>query len=519
MTELFYRLAGPLAILAFLLWLYSQRRVLGEFWHLRQNRLWQTALFSLAGAALVFASVPVGLKVLSDETNLLSVANMLSQFGRASNTQMWVYYYHEYHPLDYAMPTRPVLFPALTAMVQAAIGMGATAAFVVNFLVYTVLVGAAMFWAQGFGLAALLVLPLVWMNAGLSVMATSGGFDLLSLFFAFAVFLALKTYLQRKDQESFLALVFAAICFASVRYESILVLPVFIAALFWFERRELFQKLNWTVVFWSVLLLAPLLLQRWLTWGQFENPPGVAPFSLEHLWNHAPVFFKSFFWDWSGSYPVLLHWLGVLGLIIWLRTRKTREEKALTLAAGSYAGLQLLLLLSHHFGFADHPTQIRLFVPLSFYLSLAAFPVIARFQSRLGAGLVAVPLVLLFLHHHQVALRDELTNRLTMTREVRFLQDFFAQSGGFPSGDLYVYDRPGQISALGGSAVSWSHFEAKRGDFEKNRENGLYQRVLFIERVPYSVKDRENQGRWPKRRPLFARQLSATESLVVSQME
>lgn len=519
MTELFYRLAGPLAILAFLLWLYSERRVLGALWSFRQDRLGKLVLFSLAASALVFASVPVGLKVLSDETNLLSVANMLSQFGRASNTQMWAYYYHEYHPIDYAMPTRPVLFPALTAMVQAAIGMGPTAAFVVNFVVYTVLVGAALFWAQGFGLAAILVLLLLWMNAGLSVMATSAGFDLLSLFFAFTVFLSLKTYLARKDEDSLQALAFAAICFASVRYESILVFPIVLATLFWFEGKDLFRKISSSTWILGALLLAPLVVQRYLTWGQFENPPGVPAFSLKHLWDHAPVFLKAFFWDWTGPYPVLLHWLGVLGILVWFRTRKTREEKALTLAGGAYAGVQFLLLLSHHFGFADHPTQVRLFVPLSFYLSLSAFPLLARMQVRLGTGAMAIPLVLLFLHHHQVALRDEFTDRLTMTREVRFLQDFFAQSGGFPSGDIYVYDRPGQITALGGSAVSWSHFEAKRADFETNRKNGLYQRVLFVERIPYSGKEDEKPGRWPERTPLFERQLTATERLVVSQMK
>ncbi|MGL1255114.1 hypothetical protein ACSTLX_25640, partial [Vibrio parahaemolyticus] len=80
-------------------------------------------LGGLLGAIVIFGSTHVGFKVLSDETNLLSVANMLAVFGKASNTEMWQWYYHTYHALDVSVPTRPILFPLLVSLVEMVVGV------------------------------------------------------------------------------------------------------------------------------------------------------------------------------------------------------------------------------------------------------------------------------------------------------------------------------------------------------------------------------------------------------------
>jgi hypothetical protein len=523
MTEAFFRLAGPLALIGFCFWLAHYKEPLWEAWVSGRNRFLTLFALSLAAAGLVYASVPVGFKVLSDETNLLSVANMLSQFGKASNTQIWLYYYHEYHPQNLAIPTRPVLFPALTALVQAFIGMSAKAPFVVNFLFYVFLAGLVLHWTRGFVTAASMVFVYVLcllMNPALSVMSASAGFDLLSLFFAFATFLALRHYLRRRDEFSLRGLLLAALCFSSVRYESILVFPVLLAGLCWHEREDVLKRISWLTWSGLFILMVPLIVQRGLTWGAFENPPGVAPFSPLHLLKHAPIFLRSFFFDFAGPFPVVLHWLGLLGIFVWWRRPQEKNAKALFLIAGAYVGVQILLLLSHHFGVANHPTQARLFVPISFALTLAAFPLLALWQRH--AGILVLGALLLFLHHHRFAMKDELTNRLTMTREMRYLRDFgVGEARPGRGADLFVYDRPGQLVALGESAVSWPFFQARRPALEQNLQRGLYQRILFVERVPYAPKPekKSEEAALPARKPLFERQLSEEEKLLVSVWE
>ena len=95
----FLNFAGPVTLLALLFWLNSLWAVFGPF-HQLVVRHWRSCLLALCGTGLIFLSTQIGFKVLSDETNLLSVANMLTIFGKASNTEMWQYYYHNYHALD-----------------------------------------------------------------------------------------------------------------------------------------------------------------------------------------------------------------------------------------------------------------------------------------------------------------------------------------------------------------------------------------------------------------------------------
>ena len=78
----FLNFAGPVTLVAVLLWAWSLWKVLGPLpsWREFNWKLWGGALI---GTLVVFLSTNVGLKVLSDETNLLSVANMLTIFGKA----------------------------------------------------------------------------------------------------------------------------------------------------------------------------------------------------------------------------------------------------------------------------------------------------------------------------------------------------------------------------------------------------------------------------------------------------
>lgn len=527
MREGFYRLAGPLALLGFCFWIAHYWHLLREAWQNGRNRILALGLFSLILAGVVYGSVRVDFKVLSDETNLLSVANMLTQFGKASNTQQWLYYYHEYHPQGLFVPTRPVLFPVLTSLVQAAIGMSWKAPFVVNFVFYALLAGFMLSWARGFAvsIAMMFVYGLAMlMNPALSVTSASAGFDLVSLFFGFAVFLAFRHYLRRRDEFALRGLLLAAICFASVRYESILVFPALLAGLFWLEGEEVLKKISWPTWIGLFVVMMPLIIQRGLTWGSFENDPGVAPFSLGHLVRHLPEFANKFFLDLRGPYPVPLHWLGLAGVVSLLRRPKSREEKAFFFTVGGYVFLQLGILLSHHMGFAGHPTQVRLFVPFSFALTLAGFPLFPRLLAHAGAASLLTAMLLLFTHHHRFAVRDDLANRLSMTREMRFLRDFGAGADRPQKGEeVFVYDRPGQLFALGESAISWPNFLDRRFDLEANLRRGLFRRVLFIERIPFTPKaddpkiDPRVDESSPPRRPVFERQITETEKLVISE--
>jgi hypothetical protein len=393
--------------------------------------------------------------------------------------------------------------------VEAVVGVRYWAPFVVNFFCLFGLFFLVLHWAKKKGVPRPVSFLSLLMSPILLIVSTSAGFDLCSVFFGALACLLLEKYLDEKTEEAFLALVFSALCFASVRYESIVALPILFAGLWLAERG---RPIRWKVWFVAGALCLPLLVQRLLTWGTFENPPGVAPFSAGHFADHFLPFLQAFFLDGNGPYPVLLHWLGLGGLFFLFR--KPRPHSLIPLAYGLFL---FVILLAHHFGFAAHPTQARLFLPLTVGLCALGLSFLARMEmdSRWVCGIF----FLLFLHHHQYTLLDPLSTQLTMTREVRYLRDFLGEEG--KRSDLYVYDRPGQLMALGKSAISWDYFKQHREEYLTNLRNKLYGRILVIERVKYNSPPEEyplvKEGYTLT--PLLERQLGPVDRLRLSRVE
>lgn len=465
--------AGAVTLLAFLLFLFALYDLYRE--EARDWRGWWAPLaWSMLGAAFAFLSTSVDFKVLSDETNLLSVANMLTQFGKASNTEMWVYYYDTFHALDVAVPTRPLLFPLLTALVHGVNGMRWWSPFVVNFICLTGVFFLTLQWARrnvtnALPGAVLAFLALV-MSPVLLINATSAGFDLCSLFFGFLAAWLFDRHVKNGDDKSLKALIFTLVCFASVRYESIVALGFVGLALL---VQTGFRRIPWGLYLTAGFLLLPIFTARYLTWGQFENPPGVPAFALEHLVNHLGPFFTAFFLDPRGPYPILLHWMGLVGVFLAVPRLKFSGRVIL-----GYMLFLWALLLSHHFGFAGHPTQARLFMPVSFALCLMSLYLLSGMERYVDRRGIVIVFAILFFHHHQYAVGDPLMSQLTMTREVRHIRAFLEEEGA--RGDLYVYERPGQLSALGKSAISLNEFKAKEDSYVDNIKRGLYRRLVLI---------------------------------------
>ena len=98
-------------------------------------------------------------------------------------------------------------------------------------------------------------------------------------------------------------------------------------------------------------------------------------------------------------------------------------------------------------------------------------------------------MALLTFHHFQYSLHDPLSTQLTMTREVRHLYDFLKANPD--KGDLFVYDRPGIITAQGRSAISYNELQAKGGLYLAQGRAKLYQRVIVVHSHLFHPKEGE----------------------------
>jgi hypothetical protein len=107
-----------------------------------------------------------------------------------------------------------------------------------------------------------------------------------------------------------------------------------------------------------------------------------------------------------------------------------------------------------------------------------------------------------------------------MTREVRHIRDFIAADNR--PGDLWVYDRPGQLSAIGLSAINWDKFRGENKTYLENLKVGLYNRILIVERPQYHPKNPDDfalQRNGFRLIPLREHELTPEEYLRISVLE
>ena len=492
-TTIFLNFSAPITFLGFCLWIITIFWIHGDKWKatFKVPTTIKLTLASLIATSIIFLTHSVTYKVLSDETNLLSVANMITLFQKASNTTTWLYYYGSYHPIDIQIPTRPLLFPILTSFVQRLVGFREQSPFIVNFISLFFLYFLVLKWAlKTYPSQIYWVAYALLMNSALAIYATSAGYDLVSLTMGFVIFLQLQEYFSGPEDDKLRSVVLGCIAFATVRYESIVLLVLFLGYLLITQGPILlWKKISSTYVLIMVLLLIPTGLQRILTFGQFENPPGIPPFSFQHFLDHFPTFLHSFFIDINGPYPAILHTLGILSLGKIIFQRKTIVNPFLGIIATFFIVLTSILL-SHHFGWANHPTQARLFLPLSLALSLLAIPLLADLSRALGSYAITLVMLYLVFFHNSYSLQDTFMTGLTGQRMMAAEREFLAKNDDKHT--LHVYHAPGQISAFGYSAVGWRNFADRRNQYLENIQTGVFQKVLlwrYRDDIPSSIEE------------------------------
>jgi hypothetical protein len=424
---------------------------------------------ALVLTTMAFCTVPVGYKVLSDETNLLSVSRSFHESRRAANITMAAYRYGDFVPLKEEIPNRPLAFPFLVSVLHDITGFRPENAFVVNSLVLFLML-AGLFAAVNSVLdveSALAAQLLVFATPLTTIYATSAGFDLLNAL-CFGISLVVVFHFLRSPRETSVSLLLATLLvFANVRYESALIslLLAFAAAaasdasvtLRWAARSAFAAK-----TFLFSLLCLPFIWQRILNGNGLEAPPSTPPFSWSSFREHATLLARHFA-DPGGGLPyagainvIGVGFLFASGVLFICRRHSwpvhVRRGAAITFAA---VGLHLLVVLSFHFGLYTHPVSARYFLPFSLLLVLGVVsarftaPFIVSRRAILALALIAA------VYYHPLAMQGSFENRLTLRRatelQLRVLSSYS------PSGVLIIARRPGRFAAMGYAAVSFSH--------------------------------------------------------------
>lgn len=446
--------------------------------------------------AMSFSSSPPKFRVLSDETNLLSVSQAMLYDKSAFNNTQTKWYYGGPHPITFELEKRPMLFPFLVQVVHMVRGYHYQNPFILNaILLFILLTMAGCIAYSKLDLVCAISAQLLLISYPLLVStATSGGFDLLASVCAANGFFFLYRFMKNPDEKRASMLFASLLLFIHARYESFLFVAVISIGLLYFRYIKL--QMIWdriSLYTAAPLLMIPIAIQRILIPSPYENLPGQPPFAFAHFKKFISTFIRSQTdFDFMIPHSHLINWVAMpvaifSGIRLWSKhfdLRLDYRKNFLSILVTSFV-ISYLVFFSYYFGDYTHPASARFFLNAAILSSL--MPVVLHvispeLMTRSRLLIFAVAGVLLY---HPISVGERFTNIQNLIRETDYAMEFLKKKND--KNVLIVNGRPGQFSALGYSAIDYLYLSAHRDEILAELKRHLYTEIIVIQRIDYGT--------------------------------
>ena len=495
----FYIILALVVAWAFsLLSLWQEKRNTLSFIKTHRNGI----IFSLILASLIFISVPHCFRILSDETNTLSVAKSLAFNKRAENVTEGKWYYEMFWPSNTTIDKRPLLFPFFISLFDSTLGYRPENAFVLNYFALGICLFLLYLLIRS-SLSEILTFAsiiLVMSQPFMSLTATSSSFEIFNLLFILSSLLSLKYFLNNPDHKHFTILCLNLLMLANIRYESFIFLIVIISCLIIFKyiRLEFFEKSSAYVL--MLFLCLPFIWQRiiYLRIPDVDMPNGLwtKAFGFSNVWHNITLFLQyTLNLDGHLGFAGVVNWMGMASICYWIITLIIRKnpisKKDLILLV---CGIMSLLAFSIIIFFYDqarmtqHPLNGRLYMPL--LVALSILPVYTvndliknnpRFPLLLLMGALS-----LFIFYNPIAEEGRVENQLLTLRDFRHVLNFLKHHSG--ENILLIYSRPGQFIIYNYGAISFSTANEEKDTILEQYRNRLFNKIYVAQEVSYETK-------------------------------
>jgi len=450
---------------------------------------WVGSLIALILTIIVFISVPVKFKVLNDETNLLAVSQSMLYHKEAYRISMGKYYYGNLHPVEVEIPNRPLLFPFATCVIHSVLGYHYQNVFVLNFLVMFVFLSGTFVAVQKSTdtFSAIAAMLLILAHPLIPIYATSGGYDLFSTFFFALAMLALYEFLKSPNSENFAFLWVSLLMFSNIRYESCIFFLIIVAASLKYIKLE-YLKTRTYIFSLTPILSLPYIWQRLLSVGTYENPQGVTLFSIQSFLKHSLVFIENFMnLTLDLPYAGLLN-LAALVIVFYIFMQVMTKKlvlKPYQMAFGSILAIcvitMLVIVLAHHLGRYDLPTQARLFMYFCVFSSLIPIILIAHGPQWVTGKKLLIASIAVFLFYNPIAMKHRFIDSLLATRihhqSLVYLESLNNRNV------LIITPYSGQFTAMNFGAVNFNFANRHRHEILNELKMHLYSQILVIQEI------------------------------------
>ena len=467
---------------------------------------WPGLVIAFAVTLVAFLAVQPGLRMLSDEANLVGTSKNLFASQTATFTVSGKNYYDSYWDIDVVIDRRPTLFPFLVSLVHVLRGYSYQNVFLLNLMVLPafVLVSYRLGKSLGGETLAIVAALLAAAHPITLIAARSGGFDFLATFFALLVIKSLLDFF-RDASPAKLAIVWMNLCmFAEIRYEGVLFIPLVVALLL------VFRMISWTtlrpyafIYALSPAFLLPRIWQAVLRGSVPEQEPGAIVFGLGNFLANAREYLRPILSPFH-SYPAhsrAILVVGILACFLWVGAHR-RDWKApqsrFAIFVVAWMLLQVTIVFAYVWGRAQSPSAARLVIPIDTFFSFVAAWGLAHLLRRWRPFVAVMLAAAIFAVQVPAAAQHRMFNRLTQTREASTAWRFFESL--HEKRILIVTDHPNLYTIMDYGAMS---FDAAKNDpvIFQALAHRLFYDIYLIQQIALSTNQPlPGYEIWPTRR-------------------
>jgi hypothetical protein len=447
-------------------------------------------MVALALSIVVFFTVPIGYKVLSDEANYVGVSKSM----RFHQTTQIAFGEIRSEPIYVEHAKRPLLFPFLIHLLHYGSGYRVANAFAVNFAaLFAMLLLVFIQVHRKFDfLTSTSALLLILAQPILPLAATSSGAELLSSLFLLVTLVCFYNYLKDPSPEGLLLLWANSLLLIHSRYECIAYVAIlFLAALITKTIRFSDVKAYRLYFFMTPFFLLPWIWQRLFKQDLSSlqrNPEGrefhaygwdYLSKHLQELVSKAPEFLS--FLPFS-PLLIVLGSLATLGFaVFFLRKARSYEiaDRIFLSALFLCVLANFVIFFSFSGGSVIRPSAARYFLNLCLFLSLC--PLFFKNSFRIPSwGLFAFSVIAFFVYF-PVAMKNEAMDSMV---EIRMTKAIAQQLKKFKKEETFLFcDKPNHFTVDNFSAATFPFLrETPRVTLQQLRSMGFSQ-FLVAQRI------------------------------------
>ncbi|MBN1527268.1 MAG: glycosyltransferase family 39 protein [Candidatus Omnitrophica bacterium] len=481
----------------------------------RRKPVFKSAVRSYAPAAIacfilvsvIFISVGPRFRVLSDETNIASVARSMLYEKRTDNVTMGLWYYDILFPLERVAEKRPLMFPFLGSIVHTLLGYHVENVFILNFLALFALFFLVYGLVQKrFGhIWAVSAIVLMGSQPILAQCATSGGFDLMATLFVVVSYVSLKQFLRERSALNFQLLWVNLLMLANIRYEGVMPLVIVMTTLAFSGcvKADFFKDGRSLAYSCAALIFLPTFWQKLIVADPYRTgSPGEPTFSVTYLLTHSIDFLRTLAdYSFRSPYNAVVNLIGLAGLLYFIyrfvvnREEAFKGQRLLLYISAACIAAYWVLITSFNPSLLVNPTTSRYYL-----LFFALLPVSAlMLASRLGIFArkpmyVLILSTLIFLLYHPVSVEDWLSKASYWPREYRFVMDVISKEAAKDRGFVVIYAKPGHLTVSNYGAVDFAYANTHR-QIGFNLKSHLYSNIFVVQAILYATMEPSEECR------------------------